>query len=86
MERPKLERQSVGRADPSSAIIGKRNIFVAAREGFVESEIYDFERMFPGHVVVGPTVIHTPITTIVLQEDQVGSVDEYRNLVVDLQH
>jgi hypothetical protein len=28
-------------------------------------------------------VIHTPITTIVLQANQVGRVDAYRNVLID---
>ena len=40
----------------------------------------------PGNVVVGPAVIHTPITTIVLQAGQVGSMDGYRNMVIDFAH
>ena len=37
----------------------------------------------PDNVVVGPAVIHTPITTIVLQAGQRGTVDTYRNVVID---
>lgn len=51
--------------------------------GMVRSDIYDFERLQPGHVVVGPAVIHTPITTIVLQARQQGTLDGYRNVIID---
>ena len=37
------------------------------RNGMADADIYDFERLVPGNVVPGPAVIHTPITTIVLQ-------------------
>jgi N-methylhydantoinase A len=33
--------------------------------------------------VAGPAVIHTPITTIVLQEKQRGTLDGYRNVLID---
>jgi hypothetical protein len=33
-------------------------------------------------IVVGPTVIHTPITTVVVQSGQSAQMDPHRNLVV----
>jgi len=42
-----------------------------------------FERLAPGNEITGPAVIHTPITTIVLQDKQTGLLDEYRNMVIN---
>jgi N-methylhydantoinase A len=72
-------------SDPSAAKIGKRPIFVDAKDGMCESEIYNFEKLEPGNIVRGPAVIHTPITTIVLQDRQVGTMDGYRNVVIDFE-
>ena len=83
MERPKLEQASFGKADPSAAHVGKRPIFVNARGGIVPADIYDFEKLSPGNVVTGPAVVHTPITTIVLQANQIGRIDGYRNVIID---
>ena len=60
-----------------------RPIFVDARNGMAEADIYDFNKLSPGNVVIGPAVIHTPITTIVLQNKQSGTVDGYRNVLFD---
>jgi N-methylhydantoinase A len=86
MERPKLEPLALGRADASGARIGRRPIFVEARNGMAEADIFDFQKLAPGNVVEGPAVIHTPITTIVLQASQIGTMDGYRNIVIDFQH
>ena len=48
-----------------------------------EASIYDFEKLNPGNEIAGPAVIHTPITTIVLQDNQQGRMDEYRNVVIE---
>ncbi len=48
-----------------------------------EADIYDFELLTPGNVVAGPAVIHTPITTIVVQDAQTGRMDELRNIVIE---
>ena len=41
------------------------------------------EKLAPGNVVTGPAVIHTPITTIVVQDKQTGRMDAWRNIVIE---
>ncbi len=85
MERPEIEAEATRGPDaaPPPARSGRRPIFVEAAGAMVESDIYDFEKLKPGNVVAGPAVIHTPITTIVLQAGQTGTLDGYRNVIVD---
>jgi N-methylhydantoinase A len=83
IERPRLEPLPLSRADSAHARIGRRPIFVDANSGMAEAHIYDFSKLAPGNVVSGPAVIHTPITTIVLQDKQRGTMDGYRNVLVD---
>ena len=84
VERPRIERAALADADPAPAHIGRREIFVEAAQGLAPADIYDFERLAPGNVVAGPAVIHTPITTIVVQAGQSGRMDAYRNVIVEL--
>src|SRR5882757_631996 len=83
MQRPKLEALEPGGVDPAAARTGTRRIFVSAANGMAEGTIYDFEKLRPGNVVAGPAVIHTPITTIVIQAHRVGRLDGYRNVIID---
>jgi N-methylhydantoinase A len=85
IDRPRLEPQPLGAADSAHAKTGRRPIFVEARGGMAEADVYDFERLAPGNVIIGPAVIHTPITTIVLQAKQRGTMDGYRNVLVDFE-
>jgi N-methylhydantoinase A len=85
MDKPKIEPMQLGRADCSAARIGRRPIFVEAKGGMAPADIFDFQRLEPGNVVMGPAVIHTPITTIVLQAHQTGSMDGYRNIAIDFE-
>lgn len=84
MERPRLEAAPLVAEDPAPARLGRRDIFVEAAGGLAPAEIYDFDRLAPGNVVAGPAVIHSPITTIVLQDGQSGRMDAYRNIVMEL--
>jgi N-methylhydantoinase A len=83
MARPRIEKARLGAADPGRAHAGRRKAFVDARGAMAEVDVYDFTRLEPGHVVRGPAVIHTPITTIVLQDRQTGRMDAYRNVVIE---
>ena len=84
VERPRIERTPLAGRDPAAARTGVRDIYVEAAQGFAAADIYDFERLAPGNVVAGPAVIHTPITTIVVQSGQSGRMDAYRNIIVEL--
>ena len=84
VERPRIEAAALGGVDPEPARIGRRDIFVEAAGGLAPAAIYDFDRLAPGNVIAGPAVIHTPITTIVVQDGQSGRMDEYRNIVIEL--
>jgi N-methylhydantoinase A len=84
MERPDVPKAPLRGSDASGARIGQREIFVDARNGFAPANIYDFDQLEPGNVIMGPAVIHTPITTIVIQDRQTGRVDAYRNVTIDL--
>jgi N-methylhydantoinase A len=83
IERASLEPMALGKPDASAARVGRRPIFVEAAGGFQDADVYDFNRLVPGNVMPGPAVIHTPITTIVLQAYQTGRVDAYRNVLID---
>ena len=82
MKRPEIEKLALGSKDASAAKTGRRRIFVEAASELIESDIYDFELLAPGNEIIGPAVIHTPITTIVLQDKQTGLLDEFRNMVI----
>jgi N-methylhydantoinase A len=83
VERPRVETAPLSGADPGQALIGRRDIFVEAAGSLAPANIYDFERLLPGNVIAGPAVIHTPITTIVVQSGQTGRIDAYRNTVIE---
>jgi len=82
MPRPELPVEEEGPADPGAALIGRRPTFDLTAGGMVDGHIYDFAHLRPGNEVVGPAVIHTPITTIVLHSGHRARVDRWRNTVV----
>jgi len=82
MERPVVEKLPLTNDNIQSAKIGSRPIFVESTNQMVESDIFNFDLLSPGNVIKGPAVIHTPMTTIVVQDNQVSKMDGYRNMVI----
>jgi len=76
---PKLKLEA---DDSSHALKGQRDVFSFEAAKFVPTNIYEFGRLRPGNVVVGPAIIEAPTTTMYILSGQVGRVDEYRNLRV----
>lgn len=84
LERPPLEAEPLRSSNAEAAHVGTRAAFVDGRAALGPIDVFAYERLAPGHVVAGPAIIHTPITTVVLQADQTGRLDSFRNIVVDL--
>jgi N-methylhydantoinase A len=84
MQRLSLSKEVEGVAESSHARIGRRPIFVEAKGALAEADIYDFTKLAPGNRLAGPAVIHTPITTIALQQGQSARMDGYRNIVLEM--
>ena len=79
--KPTLRATPPGAPDPSAALVERRRAFVAD-VGWRDVPAYDFTRLAPGHVVPGPAIVWTPITTVVVQAAQTATVDPYRNLIL----
>ncbi len=83
MPRPRIEPERLGGADPSRAERGRRSILVPDTGARQSVTVYDFERITPGNVVRGPTVVHSPVTTIVVHGGQIARMDGLRNLILE---
>lgn len=79
---PALPKLELDREDSSHAIKGKREVFSAEKEGFVETNVYEFRKLRPGNIVIGPAIIEAPTTTMCVLLGQMARIDEYKNLVV----
>ena len=82
MTRPEIPVEPLAGEDASAAHRGKRDVFVEAEGGFAPADIYDFASLASGNSIAGPAIIHTPITTIVVQAAQTARMDPWRNIVI----
>ena len=84
IDRPDVAAQANAGSSPNAALTGRRRIFVNGHDSLTEADVIDFEKLQPGNIIAGPAVIHTPITTIVIQDGQQGQMDGYKNIIIDL--
>jgi len=70
-------------ADASAACKESRPVYYPAH-GFVETSVYERERLRPGHVVEGPCLVEEIASTTVITPGAVGSVDPYGNIIVQI--
>jgi N-methylhydantoinase A len=72
-----------GAFDAPHAERGQRPVFIEETGAMQPVTVYDLDRMEPGNVVCGPTVIHSPLTTVVLHGGQIARMDSLRNLILE---
>jgi len=77
----KLPQTSAGRGD---ALKGRRKIYVADM-GLVEVTVYDRYRLSAGDALQGPAIVEERESTVVINGPGRISVDNNRNLIVDLE-
>lgn len=82
VRKPSLVPAAPGASDATAAIIEWRRAFIEDAGWLERVPGYDFRKLQPGHVVAGPAIIWTPITTVVVQASQVATVDGWRNIVI----
>jgi N-methylhydantoinase A len=64
---------------------GKRKVFFARPvRNFIDTPVYDYERLRAGVAVRGPAVIELPFTTTLVPPDYRVTVDPYMNLVMEV--
>jgi N-methylhydantoinase A len=65
----------------AEALVGSRPVYFG-NEGFVETQLYDRDRLFPDAQLSGPAVIQQYDTTTIVPPGAALWVDEYRNLLI----
>jgi N-methylhydantoinase A len=84
--KPHLRAQRNKKIHIAAAKKGKRKIFFTRPERrFIDTDIYDYSLLGPGARVKGPAVIELPFTTTLVPPDFKVTVDEYLNIIMELE-
>jgi N-methylhydantoinase A len=83
--KPKLTARRKAGRNARAALKGKRQVFFTRpQRKFINTPVYDYERLGVGTVVRGPAIIELPFTTTLVPPEHKVSVDPYRNLVMEV--
>jgi N-methylhydantoinase A len=83
--KPKLSASRKRKADLKAARKGKREIFFTRPDRkFIDTPVYDYERLGSGALVKGPAVIELPFTTTLVPPEHNVTVDSFMNLVMQV--
>lgn len=80
LKKPRLKRYQVKETRVEEALKGEREVYFEEERDFVSTGIYDYGRLAAGSEILGPAVIETPITTIVVNPSDRARVDEFFNV------
>ncbi len=81
--KPSFMEEALDGVEPSAALIETRRAWVDSAKEFRQVPGYDFTLLRPGNVIVGPAIVWTPITTVVVGGNEDCTLDGRRNLVIE---
>ena len=84
IDKPNIKKYPLEKKDPDHALKGGRDVYFEESGDFVATWIYDFERMTPGTELLGPAIVETPVTTIVVNPMDRLVMDEFRNVRISI--
>jgi N-methylhydantoinase A len=73
--KPTLERRPLGTSNPASAHKGVRRAYIGGK--WHEADLYEMDRLEPGHEVKGPAIIEHPATTLVVHPQDSVFIDAW---------
>ncbi len=79
-----LRNHEMGDADPSEALIGKRDVFFEESNGFVNTSVFHRKKLKPNNVIEGPAIVEQMDSTIVIPPHCKAEIDVYRNIIITL--
>ena len=80
---PSIAPEPLGSTDPSGAERGRRPICLLMPETGSRQRSMILPGLRPATWCAGPTVVHSPVTTMVVQSGQIARLDGFRNLILE---
>ena len=72
-----------GLVAPDQALASQRPVFFDESGGFVDCNIYHFDRLAPGSSINGPAVLEGMDSTVLINPGWTGQIDKYGNCIME---
>ena len=83
VEKPQFSTNPDAGPDASDAVVDARRIYMPETGDFIETPVYDRERLRTGNRLDGPAVIEQMDSTTFVLPGQSATVDPYHNLIIE---
>ncbi|MBI4289011.1 MAG: hydantoinase/oxoprolinase family protein [Chloroflexi bacterium] len=81
---PSLRKYPRGGSDPAPALKSRRRAYFEKHGGFVDTDVFEMDRLQPGNAIAGQAIIEAPTTIAVIHPGQHARVDEYKNVIIEM--
>ena len=71
-----------GLTSPENAVLHQRQVFFDGSGGFVPCHIYNREKLAPGSIIRGPAILEGMDSTVVINPDWHGQIDDHGNCIM----
>jgi N-methylhydantoinase A/oxoprolinase/acetone carboxylase beta subunit len=72
-----LEARELHGPDPDTARKGSRPAYWPTQKAWIETPVYDEDRLLPGNQIMGPAILESEYTTVVIPPNMTYRVDAY---------
>jgi N-methylhydantoinase A len=80
--KPRLRKFTKTSRSPARALKTERAAYFDKYRDYVKAPVYDSNMLRSGNKIEGPAIVEYENSTLVVQPDYVGAMDEYRNIVL----
>ena len=80
--KPELRKYKYSTAESGLALKSKRKVFFRRANDFLDTQIYDGDKLLTGNIATGPSIVEYSGTTVTVPPGFHLEVDSYRNLVI----
>ena len=83
VNKPELRAEAEGHEDPSKAKTSIREVYLKKGEPMLAT-IYQYDKLAPGNLIVGPAIIERRDTTIFVPLEHTAKMDGFRNIRIEI--
>lgn len=84
VQKPQLQKLKPNSQKAEEALKEKRNVYYETG-GWKETAVYHRHLLSPNMVIEGPAIVEEPTATTIFYEEQTLTVDEYGNLLIEME-
>jgi N-methylhydantoinase A len=79
-----MEKQAAGHGTIDEAFKNERAVYFQEYKDWVNTPVYDRNKLGLGHEILGPAVLEERITTIIVHPNWKARIDEFGNVVMEV--